>query len=83
MNADDLTARVQRLEQLYRGMCRELWLWKADSGPLEFGERKAYLNAIHDVIAGTEAARVVLLGAWQRLDEQAQRLRARQTGDRG
>jgi hypothetical protein len=75
MNAEHLIARAARLEQLFRGMCREAALWKKDEGLLEFAERRTYLTAIQDVIAGAEAARVVLLRAKERLDDQALRLR--------
>jgi hypothetical protein len=82
MTAEHLTARAARLEQLFRGMCKEAALWKKADGLLEFGERRAYLTAIQDVIAGAEAARVVLLRARERMEEQELRLKRMQEDGR-
>jgi hypothetical protein len=70
MNLNDLTARVQRLDQLARGLAREVWMWKRGNDPLLYLERKAYLNAIQDALAGIETARVVLSRVKQRLAEE-------------
>ncbi len=67
MNLSDLTARVQRLDVLMRGLAKEVALWKQGDDPLLYQERKAYLKAIQDALAGVEAARVVLAKARQRL----------------
>jgi hypothetical protein len=69
MNLADLTARIQRLEALARGLAKEVTLWKQSNDPLLYLERKAYLGAIQDALAGVEAARVVLAKVCQRLDE--------------
>lgn len=69
MNLADLTARVQRLDVLMRGLAKEVALWKEGNDPLLYPERKAYLKAIQDALAGVEAARVVLAKARQRLAE--------------
>jgi hypothetical protein len=68
MNETDLQGRVRRLDQLARGLAKEVTLWKAGDAPLLYLERRAYLNAIQDALAGVEAARVVLARARQRLE---------------
>jgi hypothetical protein len=68
MNLTDLQGRVRRLDQLARGLAKEVTLWKGSDDPLLYLERRAYLNAIQDALAGIEAARVVLARARQRLE---------------
>jgi hypothetical protein len=68
MNLTDLKTRVRRLDELARGLAKEVALWKKGSDPLMYLERKAYLAAIQDALAGVEAARVVLAQAYQRLE---------------
>jgi hypothetical protein len=68
MKLPDLEARVRRLDELARGLAKEVTLWKAGNDPLLYLERKAYLGAIQDALAGVEAARVVLARARQRLE---------------
>jgi hypothetical protein len=81
MNLADLTARVHRLDVLMRGLARELALWKKGNDPLLYAERRAYLKAIQDALAGVEEARVVLARANQRLEEAIPRgLRTRPSG---
>jgi hypothetical protein len=70
MNTPDLQARVRRLDELSRGLAREVAMWREGNDPLLYLERKAYLNAIMDALAGIEQARVVLAQARQRLDGQ-------------
>jgi hypothetical protein len=70
MNLTDLQARVRRLEQLARGLAKEVTLWKACDDPLLYLERKAYLGAIQDALAGVEEARVTLAKARQRLERE-------------
>jgi hypothetical protein len=70
MNLTDLAARVQRLDELARGLAKEVTLWKACNDPLLYLERKAYLNAIQDALAGVETARVVLAKSRQRLEHE-------------
>jgi hypothetical protein len=67
MTVEDLASRVRRLEQLSRGLSREVTIWKAGDDPLLYVERRAYLNAIMDALAGVEAARVTLARARERL----------------
>lgn len=63
----DMTARIERLDELMRGLAREVFLWKEANDPLLYLERKAYLDAIQDALAGIESARVVLAQARRRL----------------
>ncbi len=71
MNLSDLASRVARLDELSRGLAREVMLWKTCNDPLLFQERKTYLSAIQDALAGVETARVALVRAQQRLGEQS------------
>jgi hypothetical protein len=64
----DLKARVRRLDELTRGLAREVSIWKEADDPLLYLERRAYLKAIQDALAGVESARVVLARARQRLE---------------
>jgi hypothetical protein len=68
MDLKDLTARVRRLEELGRGLSQEVLLLRRGNDPLLYLERKAYLAAIQDALAGVEAARVVLAQACQRVE---------------
>jgi hypothetical protein len=68
MNLSDLRARVARLDQLARGLAKEVTLWKSCNDPLLYVERKAYLGAIQDTLVGAEAARVALAKVMQRLE---------------
>ena len=72
MNLSDLRARVRRLDQLARGLAKEVTLWKSCNDPLLYLERKAYLGGIQDALAGAEAARVVLAKVMQRLEKEPQ-----------
>ena len=69
MNLADLTARVRRLDELARGLAKEVTLWKACDDPLLYLERKAYLKGIQDALAGVEEARVTLVKVYQRLEK--------------
>ena len=68
INLADVTARVRRLDELTRGLAKEVVLWKECNDPLLYLERKAYLDAIQDALAGMESARVVLAKARQRIE---------------
>jgi hypothetical protein len=63
----EVAARVRRLEELTRGLAKEVALWKEGNDPLLYLERKSYLNAIQDALAGVDSARVVLARAAQRM----------------
>jgi hypothetical protein len=64
---EDVTARERRLEELTRGLAKEVALWREGNDPLLYLERKSYLHAIQDALAGVEAARVVMAKAAQRM----------------
>jgi hypothetical protein len=53
--------------RLSRGLAKEAILIREGNDPLLYLERKAYLGAIQDTLAGVEAARVTLAKARQRL----------------
>jgi hypothetical protein len=72
MNLIDLAARVRRLDELARGLAKEVTLWKACNDPLLYLERKEYLNAIQDALEGVESARVLLVKARQRMETRHQ-----------
>jgi hypothetical protein len=74
----DVVARVRRLEELARGLSREVALWKGANDPLLYLERRAYLNAIQDALAGLEEARVVLARAVQRISAEERKQAAGQ-----
>ena len=67
MSTINLQTRVERLDELSRGLAREVLVWKEGNDPLLYVERKAYLTAIQQALAGIEDARVVLARARQRL----------------
>ncbi len=69
-------ARVARLEELERGLAKEVGVWQAREGPLLSLERRQYLNAIQSAIAGLDDARDVLTKAVARLE-----MTRRQRGD--
>jgi hypothetical protein len=78
----DVVARERRLEELTRGLSREVSMWKEGNDPLLYLERRSYLNAIQDALAGVEAARVVLARASQRLRAEKERGRPGEEGGR-
>jgi hypothetical protein len=66
-----LRARIARLDRLARGLAKEVTLWKGGNDPLQFAERRMYLKAIQDALAGTDEAKVVLARVGKRLEGQA------------
>ena len=56
------------LERLARGLAREVELQRGADDVLLYRERKQYLGAVQDALAGVEAARVVLARAARRLE---------------
>ena len=60
MNADDLALRVERWQQLSRGLAQEVARWKAGDDSLLPAERREYLDGIQDALAGADHARFVL-----------------------
>jgi hypothetical protein len=63
----DLKARIERLDQLARGLAKEVGLQKGAEDVLLFRERKQYLAGIQEALAGADAARVVLEGVVKRM----------------
>jgi hypothetical protein len=59
----ELKGRVARLARLERGFAGEVALQRGTYGVLLFGERRQYLRAVRDALAGAEAAPFVLAGA--------------------
>jgi hypothetical protein len=70
MNAADLRARVHRLDKLAMGLGREHSLVRAGDDPLHMTERRDYLNAIDDAARLLEVARLVLVGALRRMEQE-------------
>ena len=60
MTAADLSARVRRLEELTRGLAKEVLRWKECNDPLLYVERKAYLDGMQNALAGLDDSRVAL-----------------------
>jgi hypothetical protein len=50
-----------------RGLAKEVGLQRGAENVLLFRERKQYLGAIQDALAGADAARVVLAGVMRRM----------------
>jgi hypothetical protein len=67
----DLKARIERLETLAQVFAKEVDLWRGDDGLLLFREKKGYLAAVQDALAGVDAARVVLAGVVRRMERGA------------
>jgi hypothetical protein len=68
MNAADIKARVQRLDQLCLGLAREISIVDKADDPMLYLERRAYPNALLATVRGVETARVALVKAKQRID---------------
>jgi hypothetical protein len=63
----DLKARIARLDKLARGLAKEVRLQRGAEDVLLFRERRQYLRAIQEALAGADAARVVLEGVVKRM----------------
>jgi hypothetical protein len=63
----DLKRRIARLDQLAQGLAKEVALWKGGNDPPLFAERRMYLKAIQDALAGADEAQVVLARVVKRL----------------
>ena len=67
MDADDLAARVQRLDALARGLAKELAGVQADTlTVLLYRERRGYLEEMRRGLGGVEGARVMRCRARRR-----------------
>jgi hypothetical protein len=62
--------RVRRLYALAGGLAKEVVLIRQGNDPLLYLERRAYLAALRDALAGVEGARVVLARARQRMADE-------------
>jgi hypothetical protein len=69
--ASDLRARIRRLDELTRGLMKEVVHVEDAQDPLLYLERRAYLAALREAVGGLETARVTLARALQRLQEEA------------
>jgi hypothetical protein len=67
MSAADIVARVRRLDQLSRGLAKEIQLVEKADDPMLYVERMEYLAAIQQARAGVENALMVLAKAKQRI----------------
>jgi hypothetical protein len=65
-----IVERVRRLEALTMALARERLLIGAAQDPMLYRERRAYLAAITDGIQGLDEARIVLVAATHRLEEE-------------
>ena len=63
----DFKARIERLNQIARGLSREVGLQRGAEDVLLFRERRQYLRAVQEALAGADAARVVLEGVVKRM----------------
>jgi len=61
--------RVGRLKELAIELGHDFIRWKEEPSPLLSGEKRSYLRAIQDAIAGVDEASVVLARAIQRIEE--------------
>jgi hypothetical protein len=64
----DLKKRITRLDGLARGLAEEVRLQRGAEDILLFRERRQYLRAVQEALAGAEAARVLLDGVVKRLE---------------
>jgi hypothetical protein len=64
----DLKGRIARRERRATGLAREVERQRGAEELLRFRERKQYLAAVQDARAGTEAARVVVVGVVMRME---------------
>jgi hypothetical protein len=69
ITVEAMAARIERLGRLTQGLACEVRLWKQADDPLLYAERRAYLGAIQDALAGLDSARAVLAQARQRLGD--------------
>ncbi len=68
MALEQIAARVKRLDELARGLGKELVQVRQADDPLLYVERKGYRGALGRMLSGVEEARVVLARARQRLE---------------
>ena len=68
MNVAAISARVRRLDQLSRGLAREISIVDKADDPMLYLERQAYLAGLRGMHGGIEAARLALVKAQQLLE---------------
>jgi hypothetical protein len=80
----DIKARIDRPDRLARGLAKEAELQRGAEGVLLFRERRQYLAAVQDALAGADAARVMLennpVAAWAGARGRAANLTSPMTG---
>jgi hypothetical protein len=64
-----IEARHERLAELARGLAKELVIIKEGNDPLLYLERREYVSAMGDALAGVETARVALAKALHRIQD--------------
>ncbi len=69
MTLEQIAARVERLDELARGLAKELVQVRQADDPLLYAKRRGYLDALGRVLGGAEEARVVLARTQQRIEE--------------
>jgi hypothetical protein len=67
MSAADIVARVRRLDQLSRGLAKEIQLVEEADDPMLYVERIEYLKAMRQARAGVENALAALAKAKHRI----------------
>ena len=67
LQVPDLKARIARLEELAKGLAKEVGLQRGDDGVLLSRECKQYLRAIQEALVGADEGCVVLAGVVKRL----------------
>ena len=69
----DIKTHIARLHDLTRGLAKEAAVWKTGEAPLLYLERKAYLNAMLNALAGLKEASVTPASAAGRIEKEATR----------
>ena len=67
MTTADIVARVKRLDQLSRGLAKEIQLVEKADDPMLYVERREYLTAMRKVQEGVENALGILAKAKRRI----------------
>jgi hypothetical protein len=68
ITTDGIARRLDRIQELARGLCQEVQRFRCPADVLSPLEQKAYLAALTDGVVGLDQAKVVLAGALQRLE---------------
>jgi hypothetical protein len=66
ISPEQVGLRIDRLNELSLELAKEIVVIADGNDPLLHLERRAYLNALRDAVAGFETARVILARARQR-----------------